>query len=217
MWINLEYIYLKYEKIKPISFIFYLIISYGIYRITLSRTILIASIIFFILLFYEKYLNKKQLLVKISRFILPILSIIIISASFFYEKFPNVEKLDDLLSRRVSLGKVAMDLYGITIIPQKVNYKYIVKWKDEYTMKLVLDSIYTRSAVSYGLLFLGLLIYGFYKKNREITNKEAIFIIMFAITGITENYILNAYICFPLLFLGRTFYSTQQKEGKEYE
>ena len=141
----------------------------------------------------------------------------IISMSLFYDKIPQIDKVDDLLSRRVSLGKVAIDEYGIAIIPQKISYNTIVQWEDKYTMYLVLDSIYTRSAVSYGMLVLGLLILGFYRKNQNITNKEAIFIIMFALTGITENYILNAYLCFPLLFLGTILYNKNEKEVRNVE
>ena len=59
-----------------------------------------------------------------------------------------------------------------------------------------------------------LLIYGFYALRDKISEREAIFIILFTIVGITENYILNAFICFPLLFLGNIIYKNKIGENK---
>ena len=214
MWMIMEYIYLKYEKVNIMTYLGLIILDVAIYYLTKSRTVLIAFSIFIILLIISKKIKNKQILIAISRRILLILSLIIISLSVFYSKIPNIDYVDQLLSRRISLGKIAIDNYGLTLLPHEINYDVVVKWEDEYEMNLVLDSLYIRSAVSYGLIVLILIVYGFHKKSRYITIREAVFIILFAITGITENYVLNTYICFPLMFLGYILYEKREEKNK---
>lgn len=213
MWMIFEYIYLHYEKVNIGTYLTSIALAGIIYWLTQSRTMLIVFIIFIILLWIEKHYKNAQIFITVSRNLLFILSILVISLSIFYHYIPYSNKIDDALSRRITLGKIAIDRYGISILPQKVDYTSVVQWENKYRTNLVLDSLYTRSAVTYGLLILLILILTFHRKSKYITSQEALFIIMFAVTGITENYVLNAYICFPLLFLGKMIY--EEKVDKD--
>ena len=217
MWITLEYIYLKYDKVKFHTYLVLIIINICIYKLTRSRTTLIVFYVFIVMLFFEKNFKIKKLFINLSRILMPITAIVMISLSIFYYKIPYIDKIDNILSRRVSLGNIAINKYGITMLPQKLNYKTMVKFENQYEMELIIDSVYLRYCVSYGVIFLMIMILAFYKKNNFITNKEALFLIIFIITGITENYILNAYICFVLLFLGKMLFEEKEGEKKKDE
>ena len=101
------------------------------------------------------------------------------------------------------MGYLGIQKFGIPIFPQLIDSSYIVKWHT-YHMQIVLDNIYIRSAVCYGLLFLTLISILFIYTTKYTSKTEWIYIIVFAIVGFSENYILNALISFPLLFIGNS-------------
>ena len=216
-WTILEYIFLRYEKINIIDYIALIVSIILIYMSTRSRTMLIASMMFVVLLFVAKSKNSKihNILKKVSGWIFPFLAICSILLSIFYYQIPNIEYIDTLLSRRVSLGNIAINNYGLTILPQRVDYQNRVSFEDRYDMNLTVDNLYIRMGISYSLIILVIVSYAFYKVQGNITEKEAIFIILYAVVGVTENYILNAFICFPSLFLGRVIYKEKKEIGEK--
>lgn len=214
LWTLAELIYINNNKLSFIKIIPSAILSFILINLTNSRTTILSYIILILLLIFSKYNNNK--IVKLMRFnskyIFFILSILSISISYFYISLNNIinlDILDNLFSRRLSLGYIGIKNFGIDIFPKLIDSNYIARW-DNYNMKIVLDNVYIKSAICYGLIFLLSISILFIYTTKKTTKKEWIYIILFAIIGFSENYILNALISFPLLFIGNSIINNRK-------
>ena len=205
-WMIAEFIYINDNKLSFGKFTLCSIIGFISISLTNSRTSILSYIVLLIFLLLSR-INSRNInrFIKFnSKYIFSMLAILSIYISYFYTKINNIinlDILDSLLSRRLSLGYMGIQRFGIPIFPQLIDSSYIVEWKT-YHMKIVLDNIYIKSAVCYGLLFLTLMAILFVYVTKRSSKIEWIYIIVFAIVGFSENYILNALVSFPLLFIG---------------
>ncbi len=213
LWLIAQYSYLKYDNLKIRHFIVFLAIFIITYILTLSRTTLIASIALIILLIILKNKKMTKFIVNFSKIIFILACFFTIGISYIYNfNKENVvlRELDESFSGRVSLLSIAINEYGISLLPRNIDLTKVVKWDYGGEAELYLDSIYSRVYIKYGILYLIWLIYLF--ANLNIKNKNSIFIILFVIIGITERYIMYPVIGFPLLFFGDYLWNEKRKE-----
>lgn len=174
---------------------------------TISRTFLINCLLLLILVFLNVFSKIKKNLYKITLVIIPLIFIISLILCYKYTSTSSLLlNLDTIFSRRISLGNFALNKYGITLIPQAVDYSSLVFVKNRYIMKMIIDNVYIRYVISYGLVSFFIVCKEFYISAKKIKNKKDcsifyIFVILYAIYGFTEVFTVNACLCFPLLFL----------------
>ena len=176
---------------------------------TVSRTFLLNCIILFILLLGIRFFyNKKNIYYRFAIFAMPLLLFISYVLCHNYSSFSSFYlNLDNILSRRLSLSHYALNYYGITFLPKTINYSLLVYEKNRYVMYMVIDNIYIRFFISYGLISFSLLylsFFSFIKRIKQSCNCLIfyVFIIIYSIYGFTEIFTVNVCLCFPLLFLG---------------
>lgn len=217
LWLIAQYSYLKYDNLKIRHFIIFLAIFIVTYLLTLSRTTLIASIVLLVLLVISKNIKVAKAITCFSKFVFIIAIVFTIGISYIYifnrDNF-ILQKLESALSGRISLLSIAIDEYGVSLLPRDIDLTKDVKWDFGGEAELYLDSIYSRAYIKYGLLYLIWLIYLFTNLNSKNENKNSIFIILFAIIGVTERYIMYPVIGFPLLFFGDYLWSEKRKTKK---
>ena len=217
LWLVSQYAYLKYDNLKIRHLIAFLAIFIGTYLLTLSRTTLIASIALIVLLVLSKNIKLSKIITYFSKIIFIVAIVFTIGISYIYRWNKDsfiLQKIETALSGRVSLLSIAIDEYGVSLFPRDLDLTKEVKWDFGGTAELYLDSIYSRSYIKYGLLYLIWLIYLFTNLNSKNEKKNAIFIILFAIIGITERYIMYPVIGFPLLFFGDYLWSEKKKNKR---
>lgn len=217
LWLVSQYAYLKYDNLKIRHLIAFLAIFIVTYLLTLSRTTLIASIALIVLLVLSKNIKLSKIITYFSKIIFIVAIVFTIGISYIYRWNKDsfiLQKIETALSGRVSLLSIAIDEYGVSLFPRDLDLTKEVKWDFGGTAELYLDSIYSRSYIKYGLLYLIWLIYLFTNLNSKNEKKNAIFIILFAIIGITERYIMYPVIGFPLLFFGDYLWSEKKKNKR---
>ncbi len=217
LWLVSQYAYLKYDNLKIRHSIAFLAIFIVTYLLTLSRTTLIASIALIVLLVFSKNIKLSKIITYFSKIIFIVAIVFTIGISYIYRWNKDsfiLQKIETALSGRVSLLSIAIDEYGVSLFPRDLDLTKEVKWDFGGTAELYLDSIYSRSYIKYGLLYLIWLIYLFTNLNSKNEKKNAIFIILFAIIGITERYIMYPVIGFPLLFFGDYLWSEKKKNKR---
>ena len=220
-WTIAELIYINDNKLSFGKFILCSVLGFISINLTNSRTSILSYIVLLTLLLLSKIKgrNINRFIKFNSKYIFSILSVLSISISYFYiplNNIVNLDILDNLLSRRLSLGYLGIQKFGIPIFPQLIDSSYIVKWHT-YHMQIVLDNIYIKSAVCYGVLFLTLISILFIYTTKYTSKTEWIYIIVFAIVGFSENYILNALISFPLLFIGNSIINNARIDDIEFK
>lgn len=201
----LEWIYLYGRNIKKIyKYIIIVIVAIIVYKVTISRTtLMLFGILIVGLLFVD--LNRKiinKCIYLISRYIFAIISIIIVVFLMFYKTDNNnkyVQKIDEALSGRITLGLYARDKYGNSLIPQYIDFKE--KINSKYAQKLVIDNFYMRYFLSYGILSLVIISIVVWKASKRSNTFEQLYLIIFAIWGITEGVIFDIAICIILLII----------------
>lgn len=170
-----------------------------------------------VLLVISKNIKVAKAITCFSKFVFIIAIVFTIGISYIYSFNRDnfiLQKLESALSGRISLLSIAIDEYGVSLLPRDIDLTKDVKWDFGGEAELYLDSIYSRAYIKYGLLYLIWLIYLFTNLNSKNENKNSIFIILFAIIGVTERYIMYPVIGFPLLFFGDYLWSEKKKNKK---
>ena len=213
--IIIEWVYLYGIKMKKyFKYIVIIIITIIIYILTLSRTSLFLFIILIIgLLFIDNLKGKNNHIFNfISKYLFIIISIFTLLFLIFYNgNLDIVNKADKLLSGRISLGLYARNKYGIPLIPQYINFDE--KIVSNYVSQLFIDNFYMRYILICGFWFLLMIFLAIGKAYKKCNNLEKLFLIIFAIWGVTESVIFDISICIVLLIIADKIINSTNNEG----
>jgi len=215
-WTIAQYVYLNFHKLTLKNYFICAFILILVFFLTDSRTTLMLSIIFFLLLILIKKYNLKKQILFVSKFIFVICAIAMLSLSLLYglNKTNSIMlKIDSLTSRRVSLLEKALDVYGFTILPSKVNLTKIYKWDSGNYGYLYLDSLYSRGYVVNGILYLILIAYLIYQTSKLTKQEEQLFFIIFSILATMERYAFYPSVGFVILYFSKYIF----RKNKAYK
>lgn len=193
-----------------------LALTIAVYFFTDTRTMLFGAIVFYgLLLTVSDGHIKHKWLTICAGIINPICCFAMIATSVMYAsqlKSSNknllIVALDYLLSSRIRLGAYGFANYGLTLFGQDLSGRTVV-W-DQY-WKLnghTFDDVYTYCAMNIGIVWLILIIVLFYKLAKKSYDKVNIFIILWALYGVSEVHVLNGYMFFPIFMVMMVFSSS---------
>ena len=214
LWTILAYTYLAYKKMTYKSYIFLISIILFVYIFTDSRTFLIMGILSMILLIVSKSKKIDKYISAVSKSIFWICSALMILLALIYLNFSDnefVRKLDTLTSRRLYFSAESISKYGIQLFPTSIDLTEEFKTETGSMSELHLDSIYSRAFIKEGVLFL--IIFGFLltQTAKCVTKKEQMYLILFAIMGLTERYMLYPSVAFILLFISKFLFQKKRQ------
>ncbi len=193
--------WLNYDRLR-ISHVFaQIFIVLFFYAFTGTRTILLSIFIFVALLCYMKVTRYDLHL--IVRYIIPVAVICHIAAIFmFLAGHPVAIALNKLLSTRIKLGAYWYTLKGFSLFGQNVQGT-IVEWDEVWQLagEIPFDNIYTYLFMNIGFAWLAVLGFFFYRLSFKKNAKYNLFLIMWALYGVTEVHGINPVMLFPLLLL----------------
>lgn len=205
LWVALYY---PSKNHKHRYIILIAIVSLAVYKLTVSRTMLITTAILCLLLLITHYNTKTKWLNIAAKYIFPTTAVCMI---VFYVLFSLmllsnntggfIAELDDALSSRIKLAAYGYSHYGLTLFGQDLS-QYTFSWDETWGMtRYYTDGIYPYFAFNIGLIWIAIISVLFYKlagKKDRITN---ILIIIWTLYGLSETHVINGYICFPIFLV----------------
>lgn len=221
-WTLAEYMFLSKEKKSILVYLIVLFLGMFIVEMTKTRTTMICVLL--LIVFNLPILNKDRFydfckyFSKNGFWILSIIFIFLVSNyQWFYENcFSLIDKIDAVLSRRLSLPHMIMNEYGFSLFPQNVDYNKVFCWGNIYSLTLIIDNVFLQCALIYGLIYNGILSIIFFYGSVNFCNKKYyIYTVIALITGIVENYIMNVGIVFPMLLLVNEIYVQKEKKSEK--
>lgn len=218
-WLGLAWVYFRNEKLRLTEIAGIVLAGAGVLKFCIARTsaLCLLGIAFFALVLkIGQYGKEKGLISKLSvpkwiRMIptlgIPGCAAFVIFLSYFYNpESAWMQKLDTVLSTRLSLGRTAFDTYDVKWLGQYVamrgNGGSSLPWR--LGTYFFLDSAWMSVLMCYGILifFCILLMYWFcaYRAAREEKYFIVLVFVMIAINAISEHHMME--ICYnPFLFV----------------
>lgn len=209
----LLWVYIHYEKInkKCIGLIFG--VSVVAYWFTKTRTFLLDIICLIIMLLLTEGRGKKHNIISIiARFITPVLAGATYGLAFLYVSGNSIAiMVDNFLSYRIRLVAYGLMHYGISVFGQNLSNINVIY--DQYwgLNSFTFDNIYAYFLTNIGIIWLVTVCVCFYFLAKKENIKVAIFIIVWALYGMTEVHGISCYECFPILMC--TMLLKEQKKG----
>ena len=208
----MEWEYLYYNKVS-IKFQSIVIVASMIfmYMITKSRTLLIMFLLLWAGIIIIKLKSEKinKIVNIVANSIFPVISIMVFFFLCGYNLFGDtqLDRLDELSSRRTSTGIIAKEMYGMHFFAKNIDEEQLVNWKDKYVTPMIIDSFYMHCLISYGAIFLFIISIYIYIANKNNALIDKIYIILFSVLGITEMICFDIALCITLLLIANEIWN----------
>ncbi len=216
----LMWVYINFDKIKRKNILEIALLTLIVCCFTKTRTFLVNIVCLLLLLVLVRR-NKKRInniISIIAQLITPMLTIITYVLTMMYMGGNNIAfVIDNILSYRIRLVAYALYHYGISLFGQNMsNIKVIYDqyWKlNNFTF----DNAYVYFMSNIGIIWLIIICICFYLLAKKKNVKTSIFIIAWALYGMTEVHGINGYECFPILLCATLLNKREKnKNGKYY-
>ena len=222
-WCMFEFIYVNYKKLKDFHFILFIILSYLIKYYTDSNT----GFFIFIFVIIAVFLDKKNVHIEkvimrfLAKYSFAFFSIFFSLITIFYSNLSGIalelyNKLDKYLTNRLIYGAFAYDKYGLTFFGKSLYFDDKIQWHTYWFDGMTFDNTFLWILVAFGIFYLVILSIGFYLFSKNASNIQCIFVVAYTLYAIMESYILNAVLCFPLLFLGLFVFNNKKSNSIKY-
>lgn len=221
----LGWMYYRYRKLKNIDYIVWITLSLLTYLLASSRTGLIIMILIIMGIFslkkFEAILpNKINLEQIVPLCFLALIVLSIIGTLFFNSDNAFWNIIDKIFTKRFYFSNLCFREYGISLLGQNIPFtSSLLAQQNKDTVKLILDNSYMRALLYYGLIPGALFLYTYYRLLKNTLKHSdlplAFCLIIFAIYGLSERYMLDVFYNFPLIIVScKTFITPQKHPGK---
>lgn len=210
LWTIFEYLYVNYEKLNVQSLIIITVINASLNFFTQSTTNTIVSVIVLLIILLNKLLPKWQMsaIRWFIKYAYAIFSIFFCLITIFYRKLSGslmtlYNLLNDFFTGRLIYGAYMYDKYGGTLLGKTLNLRPNDYWNGHWFNGIACDNAYIWHLVSFGVIFLVLLILLFFAVADKVNQRDAIFLSVYILYAVTEIYVTNAVLCFSLIVLAQ--------------
>jgi len=218
VWTCLEYIYLKYDRIKFNALLIIFLINMFFYFFTNTNTGLIVIFLAIVLILFEKHKGEafQPFLKQCTKYIFPLLAILFVFLVAMYTRLSGIaytlwHELDKILTGRLLYGAYAYDQYGYSLNGRNILFPEKSYWGGFWLDNIYFDNSYLYLFITYGSFYLIFISAAFYLLERKMEPKEKIMVILLAVFGVMEGYVLNISLCFPLIIIGKYVYDIKFK------
>lgn len=226
-WTCLEIIYVYYKKLKVWHYLIIELITVAFYYFTNSNTgtIVITGVII-LSLFRNKNIRLLQNVLRMfSKYGF------LAASAFFYiiaKIYPFLngnlktmwENFDKALTGRLLFGAYTVDLYGITWFGRFLNTPSKSFWRGHWLDTIYFDNTFYEYLFRMGTIFLIIISVALIIYNYKMTYMDNLLICALIYYGVMEGYIINVFICFPLILIGKYMFGKNEEkllERKEEE
>lgn len=206
VWAALEYLYLKFEKIKFYEFAVSWIITGIVFIITDSKTSMIVYLLFWILFALKENNLVKKIILFFSKYGYILLTVFCVTFTVLYNVLPIAKIVNTMLTGRLAGSAKAYSLYGFTLMGQYLDLENNAEWDSVYGVERIwLENSYTAIFINYGIIYGIVIAIALFIAAKHLSVKAQIFVCLMLVYGISESYIINIYLCFPLLLVADVF------------
>ncbi|MBR5287082.1 MAG: hypothetical protein IKU34_00635 [Clostridia bacterium] len=201
MNILLMWSWMNYHRLRMQHILIQILIVLFFYVFTGTRTILLSIFIFAALFVFVKKSRKDLHL--LVRYLIPLAVVChMVVIPLYIGHHPLAELVNKLLSNRIKLGGYWYAHKGLSAFGQNLM-SFQAVWDDVWQMSgsLTFDNIYTCLAINFGMVWLAVLCVLFYRISFLRDVKVNLFLVMWALYGVTEVHGVNPVMLFPLLLL----------------
>jgi hypothetical protein len=222
LWTSLEFIYSRYNKMGIFKLILIWLVNVFAFLFTDSNTSIIVATMAMILMILEKKGGKLYGLIisPISKYGFAFCTVFFPLIIVGYNQFPKVvmglfNVLNEKLTGRLLYGAYAYDIEGFSLIGRTIKFPSKSLWKGQWLDTIFFDNAYIWMFIIYGYLYLILIAVLFIVIAKRTNMLEKILIISYTLFAIMEAYVINASICFTLLFIGKYLYEFNWKSEEK--
>lgn len=122
--------------------------------------------------------------------------------------------LDEMLSNRLMYGSYTIETYGISMAGRTLSFPPKVYWDGHWIDGIIFDNFYLWLYLLYGSVYLVILSIVFFKQTPKMSNMEKVLLIITFTYALSEKYVIEAAVCFPLLLIGKLIYTPKCNEVK---
>lgn len=218
-WACLEIIYVYHKKLKAWHYLLIELINMFFYYFTNSNTgtIVVTGVVILSLLRSKNIKAVEKALSIISKYGFLLASV------FFYviaRIYPLLnasgrelwENFDKALTGRLMFGAYTVDLYGITWFGRFLNTPSKSFWRGHWIDNIYFDNSYFEYMFRMGIIFLIIISVALIIYNNKMTYMDNLLICALIYYGVMEGYIVNVFICFPLMLIGKCMFEKNQEE-----
>lgn len=198
-----EWTWLHCEKIKTNQCIGIIIVMLLIYFLTKTDVVLPMLLLEILFIKKNKFINVMFNIV--AKYGIPIATIMCWTVSYMY-RYANgywgifIKFLDELVSRRISILAMQISLNKIGLLGNGMNTFSGYNYDFEVFGITAIDNVYFTVIFYYGLIYIIILSYLFYKLAKLKSPKVDFYLTAFVIYGLVEGQIIISLV-FPSLLL----------------
>jgi hypothetical protein len=220
LWTILAYLYANYEKLNKKK----IVICWGIYiffyLFTNSNSGMMIISFVSIVLLLKDVLNKwiERGISFLSRYIYIILAAFFNFMMVIYTYlvgFPRIiwKVVDSFFTGRLKYGAYAYAKYGITLFGQNLNGTVRDYWEGFWIDGLPNDNMYMFFSVSFGLVFMLMIAFLFWRFADRASTDEKIIIIAYSLYTMMESYVIDFHFCFALILLMKYIWGSRAENN----
>lgn len=219
LWTGLEYLYVHRKHITMKKIVVVWLLNFVTYLFTDSRTaLMLATLALFMIWFSQKNIRWYDgFLTFFSKYGFMIFTVIfcgIVTVRKYLSggllEFYNT--LDEMLSNRLMYGSYTIENYGISIAGRTLSFPPKVYWDGHWIDGIIFDNFYLWLYLLYGSVYLIVLSIVFLKQTPKMSNIEKVLLIITFTYALSEKYVIEAAVCFPLLLIGKLIYTPKRNE-----
>lgn len=206
--LSLMWFWLNFERFNKKHIIVFLLTSFFIYKMTVTRTVIVETIITILIFTIGRLKENKALLLRLAIFIIfPVCLILVyLFATHYFEdgeyiSYKFVRHVDTLLSSRIKFAAYANQKWGITWFGRNItDFKMVwdPKWQlNGFTFDCIYSYLIYNVGIVWGILMIILLIVVAVFGSKKI----CMFMLIWCIYGITEVHGLNGFMLFPIFLI----------------
>lgn len=210
--IIMMWVWINFNRMTPKRILTLILVELLLFYFTRTRTTLILEMIMDILIVIP---FSIRILSKIAMVVTPTMAFITyVLAVLFMRGNPFAIMMNTVLSSRVKLTAYALEKFGLTIFGNNLQ-GFRVNWEANWGLNdFTFDNLYSSFFSSVGIIWLIACTVLFFLVARKKDRKFCVYIILWALYGMTEVHGSNCYIFFPILVVTTLF--TKGTGKKQY-
>ena len=221
LWTTLEFMYVYFDKVNERKILGILALNIFFYSFTNSNTAIQVMLFVGVLLYLYKhhYAIARRIINWISQYGYGVFTVMILLLMYMYNYSGGILRVITRVINKGMTGRLAYGAYalyrdGLAIIGHRLSLEEVTLWNGQWFDALYLDSAYMALLLKYGIVWILIAVYGIYQCAKKKKIRENIFLMAYILYGIMESYVLDASICFPILFLGKQYFDQTKKENE---
>ena len=204
----------KYDSIRLRQLFWIVVAATVLYKFTDSRTAYLCTLLLCAALFVIKHCAPAAKLINaVAAVIAPGLSALVLVGSYHWRD-GVFAKINALLNGRLNLASYGIDHFGFTLIGQRVDYNIPSDgpyWSIQ-VQEFTFDCVYSYLWSNIGIIWLVLICLCFIALARRGNPRICLFLIFWALYGMSEVTVMSIVRFFPLVLISTLFLSREESD-----